>query len=134
MIHDALQTCIFCVEGKHCVLLPFTQSEAGAYDQDNVVETESVMIGKIVTFWRVKMQIWLIYGILLVSDCRGNLDTAVLHCFYGRLSHWGDTISKPWCILNDLDHLSACLGCYPNISINVFVVWYTSELTRFPYF
>ena len=35
---------------KHCGLLPLTQSEAGACDQENFVETESVMIGKIVTF------------------------------------------------------------------------------------
>ena len=40
-------------------------------------KTESVMIGKIVTFWRVKMQIWVIYGILLVNDCCGTLGTAV---------------------------------------------------------
>ena len=43
-------------------------------------KTESVMIGKIVTFWRVKMQIWEIYGILL------ELWTLlwmrpILHCF-----------------------------------------------------
>ena len=35
------------------------------------------MLGKIVTFWRVKMQIWVIYGILLVNECCGTLGTAV---------------------------------------------------------
>ena len=40
-------------------------------------KTESVMIGKIVTFLRVKMQIWVIYGILLVNECCGTLGTAV---------------------------------------------------------
>ena len=37
------------VKVKHCGLVPLTQSEAGACDQDNFVE-KSVMIGKIVTF------------------------------------------------------------------------------------
>ena len=60
-------------------------------------KTESVMIGKIVTFWRVKMQIWVIYGILLVNECCGTLG----HCrewglfcivFYGSPWHRNDTI------------------------------------------
>ena len=38
------------VKVKHCGLVPLTQSEAGACDQENFVENLSVMIGKIVTF------------------------------------------------------------------------------------
>ena len=38
------------VKVKHCGLVPLTQSEAGACDQESFVETELVMIGKIVTF------------------------------------------------------------------------------------
>ena len=42
-IRDVLQVYIFCVElpevkVKHCGLLPLTQSEAGARDQENFVE------------------------------------------------------------------------------------------------
>ena len=47
-------------------------------------KTQSVMVGKIITFWRIKMRIWLIYGILLVNECCGTLSTAVrpiLHFF-----------------------------------------------------
>ena len=47
---------------------------------------ESVMIGKIVTFWRVKMQMWVIYGILLVSECWGTLGTAVNDAYFALLS------------------------------------------------
>ena len=49
-------------------------------------ETESVMIGKIVTFWRVKMQIWVIYGILLVIECCGTLGTAVNEAYFALFS------------------------------------------------
>ena len=38
------------VKVKHCGLVPLTQSEAGACDQKILWKTESVMIGKIVTF------------------------------------------------------------------------------------
>ena len=61
---------------KHCGLVPLTQSEAGACDQENFVETQSVMIGKIVAFWRVKMQIW------LVNECLGTLGTAVKEVYF----------------------------------------------------
>ena len=48
-------------------------------------KTESVNIGKIVTFWRVKMQIWVIYGILLINECCGLWALLwmrpILHCF-----------------------------------------------------
>ena len=37
------------VEGRHCGLLPLTQSEVDVCDQENFVETESIMICKIVT-------------------------------------------------------------------------------------
>ena len=49
-------------------------------------KTESVMIGKIVTFWRVKMQIWVIYGILLVTECCGTLGTAVNEAYFALFS------------------------------------------------
>ena len=49
-------------------------------------KTESVMIGKIVTFWRVKMQIWVIYGILLVIECCRTLDTAVNEAYFALFS------------------------------------------------
>ena len=45
-------------------------------------KTESVMIGKIVTFWTVKMQIQVIYGILLVNECCGTLGTAVNEAYF----------------------------------------------------
>ena len=45
---------------------------------------QSVMIGKIVTFWRV--QIWLIYGILLVNECCGILGTAVNEVYFALFS------------------------------------------------
>ena len=45
------------VKVKHCGLVPLTQSEASACDQENLWKTESVMIGKIVIFLRVKVQI-----------------------------------------------------------------------------
>ena len=38
------------VKVKHCGLVPLTQSEAGACDQEIFRKTESVMISKIVTF------------------------------------------------------------------------------------
>ena len=40
------------------------------------------MIGKIVTFWRVKMQIWVIYGILLINEYYGTLGTAVNEAYF----------------------------------------------------
>ena len=40
------------------------------------------MIGKIVTFLRVKMQIWVMYGILLVNECCGTLGTAVNETYF----------------------------------------------------
>ena len=40
------------------------------------------MRGKIIIFWRVKIQIWLIYGILLVNECCGTLDTAVNEAYF----------------------------------------------------
>ena len=43
-------------------------------------KTESVMIGKIVTFWRV------IYGILLVNEGCGTLGTAVNQAFFALFS------------------------------------------------
>ena len=49
-------------------------------------KTESVMIGKIVTFWSVKMQIWVIYGILLVNECCGTLGTAVNEAYFALFS------------------------------------------------
>ena len=49
-------------------------------------KTESVLIGKIVTFWRVKMQIWVIYGILLVNECCGTLGTAVNEAYFALFS------------------------------------------------
>ena len=49
-------------------------------------KTESVMIGKIVTFWRVKMQIWEIYDILLVNECCGTLGTAVNEAYFALFS------------------------------------------------
>ena len=49
-------------------------------------KTESVMIGKIVTFWRVKMQIWVIYGILLVNKCCGTLGTAENEAYFALFS------------------------------------------------
>ena len=66
------------VKAKHCGLVPLTQSKADACDRENFVEN---WIGhdryNNVTFWRVKMQIWVIYGILLVNECCGTLGTAV---------------------------------------------------------
>ena len=44
------------------------------------------MIGKTVTFWRVKMQIWVIYGILLVTECCGTLGTAVNEAYFALFS------------------------------------------------
>ena len=49
-------------------------------------KTESVMLGKIVTFWRVKIQIWVIHGILLVSECCGTLGTAVNEAYFALFS------------------------------------------------
>ena len=49
-------------------------------------KTQSVMIGKIVAFWRVKMQIWLIYGILLVNEYCGTLGTAVKEAYFSLFS------------------------------------------------
>ena len=49
-------------------------------------KTESVMIGKIVTFWRVKMQIWVMCGILLVNECCGTLGTAVNEAYFALFS------------------------------------------------
>ena len=49
-------------------------------------KTESVMIGKIVTFWRVKMQIWVIFGILLVNECCGTLGTTVNEAYFALFS------------------------------------------------
>ena len=49
-------------------------------------KTESAMIGKIVTFWRVKMQIWVIYCILLVIECCGTLGTAVNEAYFALFS------------------------------------------------
>ena len=47
---------------------------------------QSVMIGKTVTFWRVKTQIWLIYGILLVNECCGALGTVVIEAYFALFS------------------------------------------------
>ena len=49
-------------------------------------KTESVMIGKIVTFWRVKMQIWVIYGWL----CWGltSQSTIFQSCRDGAIASW----------------------------------------------
>ena len=44
------------------------------------------MIGKIVTFWRVKVQIWIIYCILLVIECCGTLGTAVNEAYFALFS------------------------------------------------
>ena len=49
-------------------------------------KTESVMIGKTVTFWRVKMQIWVIYGILLVIECCRTFGTAVNEAYFALFS------------------------------------------------
>ena len=44
------------------------------------------MIGKIVTFWRVTLRIWLIYGILLVTECCGTVGTAVNEAYFALFS------------------------------------------------
>ena len=49
-------------------------------------KTLSVMIGKILTFWRVKMQMWLIYDTLLVNECCGTLGTAVNEAYFALFS------------------------------------------------
>ena len=49
-------------------------------------KTQSVKISKLVTFWRVKMQIWLIYGISLVHECCGTLGTAVNVAYFALFS------------------------------------------------
>ena len=64
-------------------------------------KTESVMIGKIVTFWRVKMQIWVIYGILLVTECCGTLGTAVNEAYFALFSMGAHvTGMTPKCIIS----------------------------------
>ena len=60
------------------------------------------MIGKIVTFWRVKMQIWVIYGILLVTEYCGTLGTAVNEAYFALFSIWAHgTGMTPGCENSD---------------------------------
>ena len=88
---------------KHCGLLPLTQSGAGAFDQENFVEK----IGKIVTFRRVNLQIWLIHGVLLVNECCGTLGTAVNEAYFTMLSLGARLRGMtPWAIVNIAASLS----------------------------
>ena len=70
------------MEDQHCGLL-LTQSAAGACDQEESVEN----LGKLPLFVQsVKMQSWLIYGILLVTEWCLTLDTAVDGIYFALFS------------------------------------------------
>ena len=101
-IHDVLQDYIFRVEASKrlrwstAVWCRWRNLKPVHVIRKILWKPQSVMIGKCVAFWRVKMQIWLIYRSLLVNECCGTLGTAVkeaLFCtvFYGRPCHRNDT-------------------------------------------
>ena len=87
-------------------------------------KTESVMIGKIVTFWRVKMQIWVIYSILLVIECCGTLGTAVNEAYFALFSMGAhDTGMTPYCKRKTVDSALWIYGPEDRISGFVSFNW-----------
>ena len=84
------------VKVKHCSLVPLMQYKPVHVIRKILWKTQSVMIGKIIAYWRVKMQIWLIYGILLVNECCGTLGTAVKEAYFALFSIGAHVTGRMW--------------------------------------